>query len=912
MKKTTVYAALVLSVATILRVAAGQAPQTAVPTPQPGGQPSQSAPADPATSVAGTAKTPGNIWLPAKKATSSTTALTPEEELKTFSMPPGYHAQLVAAEPLIESPIIIDFDPDGRLWVLELQAFLPDTSGRDTQDPICDVAVLEDTDGNGTMDKRTVFADRLVLPRALKVLDHGVLVGEPPNLWLMKDTNGDLKADTKEAVYKNYGRFIGGVEHNANGLLWAMDNVLYTSEWNENLRLKDGKFDVMPSLSRGQWQSSQDDAGRVYRNVNDAPLFIDYTPARYFVRNPNVARTRGLYESLIDQMDATVYPVRQNRGVNRGYRDPFFRADGSSTVIQGAGSPTVYRGDKYPADVRGSVFITDSPTNLVHRFNIVDDGAGRLTAKNAYARGEFLASSDERFRPVNLLSAPDGNLYVVDMYRGVVQDGGIWSDYLRDYIKSRDLELPVKRGRIWRIVYGSGSTNRGPKPSLSSASPAQLVQALSHPNGWWRDTAQRLLVERGETSVAPTLKKLVASAPDWRTKLHALWTLDGLDAIDPDSVERALSDPKAEVRASAVRLAERYLPSANASITKSVLALASDKNWNVRRQVAASIGELPAPARNEPAIQLLKKFGGDPMMVDAVISSVPGAEEAVLTGVLQADSEPVAADAVTALAAAVTRGGDVPAIQRLLALVADDKQPAPIRLALVQGVDKVLPTAGAPTGRGGRAAGTVALAGLSTPGAGESFTPGRPITLPSEPVELARLASGAEPLAAVAKSVVNKLDWPNRPAPVVIVTPLTPEQQKQFAAGAEIYKGLCIGCHQEDGKGKDKIGANLVDSPWVKNADPNAIIRVLLSGKEGTIGLMPPVGVTYSDDQIAAVLTFVRRSWGNTAPPVDSLSVLEVRGLTKARNKPWTDDELKQVGGRGGRGNAGRGGRGGQ
>ena len=131
-----------------------------------------------------------------KKATRP--ALTPQDELKTFSLPPGYHAQLVAAEPLIESPIIIDFDPDGRMWVLELQAFLPDTSGRDTQDPICDVAVLEDTNGDGAMDKRTVFADHLVLPRALKVLDHGVLVGEPPNLWLMKDTNGDLKADTKE------------------------------------------------------------------------------------------------------------------------------------------------------------------------------------------------------------------------------------------------------------------------------------------------------------------------------------------------------------------------------------------------------------------------------------------------------------------------------------------------------------------------------------------------------------------------------------------------------------------------------------------------------------------------------------------------------------------------------------------
>jgi mono/diheme cytochrome c family protein len=757
-----------------------------------------------------------------------------------------------------------------------------------------------------------VFADHLVLPRAMKVLDHGVLVGEPPNLWLMKDTDGDLKADTKDSVYKNYGRFIGGVEHNANGLLWAMDNILYTSEWNENLRLKDGKFEVLPSLSRGQWQSSQDDAGRIFRNVNDAPLFVDYTPARYFLRNPNAARTRGLYESLIDQMGATIYPLRQNRGVNRGYRDPFFRPDGSSIIIQGAGSPTVYRGDKYPADVRGSVFITDSPTNLVHRFNIVDDGTGRLTAKNAYTRGEFLASSDERFRPVNLMSAPDGNLYVVDMYRGVVQDGGIWSDYLRDYIKSRDLELPVKRGRVWRIVYGTAAGNRGPKPSLSSATPAQLVAALSHANGWWRDTAQRLLVERGETSVAPTLRKLAGSAPDWRTKLHALWTLDGLDAIDPESVERALSDPKPEVQASAVRLAERYLGSGNPSIVNGVLALANDKNWNVRRQVAVSIGELPASGRNEPAVSLLKKYGSDPVIVDAVISSIPGAEEQVLTEVLRsgpAESGPV--EAVMALAAAITRSGDAAAIQRLFALVTDETRPAAIRLALLQGVDKVLPAAGAPAGRGGRAAGTVALAGLSTPGAGEAFTAGRPVTLTAEPIDLVRLGGGAEPLASIAKSVVNKLDWPNRPVPTVVVAPLTSDQQKQFAAGSEIYKGLCIGCHQEDGKGKDKIGASLVDSAFVKNVDPNAVIRVLLSGKEGTIGLMPPVGATYSDDQIAAVLTFVRRSFGNTAPPVDALSVLEVRGLTKARNKPWTDDELKQLAGRGGRGNAGRGGRGG-
>ena len=216
--------------------------------------------------------------------------------------------------------------PDGRLWVLEMLTFLPDMSGQDSREPLNRVSVLEDTDGDGKMDKKTVFADKLAMPRALKVLEHGVLVGEPPNLWLMKDTDGDLKADTKELVVNTYGNPNGGIEHNANSLFWAMDNVMYSSEHVWDLRWRNGKFEPLPALSRGQWQVSQDDAGRIYRNVNDSPLFVDYTPSRYFLRNPNARRTRGLYELLIEQTDATVYPVRNNRGVNRGYRDPFFRA----------------------------------------------------------------------------------------------------------------------------------------------------------------------------------------------------------------------------------------------------------------------------------------------------------------------------------------------------------------------------------------------------------------------------------------------------------------------------------------------------------------------------------------------------------------------------------------------------------
>src|SRR6516164_2559677 len=509
--------------------------------------------------VAGTAKVPGNVWRPAKPEMPKSIALSPQEELKTFSLPPGFHAELVASEPLIDSPILMDFDSDGRLWVVEMPTFLPDLSGRDSKEPLDRVSVLEDTDGDGVMDKKTVFADKLSGPRALKVLEHGVLIGDPPNLWLMKDTDGDLKADTKELVTDTYGNPNGGIEHNANSLFWALDNVMYSSEHVFDLKWQNGKLQSLPALSRGQWIVSQDDAGRIYRNVNDSPLFVDYTPSRYFLRNPNAVRTRGLYELLIEQQDATIYPVRSNRGVNRGYRDPFFREDGSSTVIQGAGGPAIYRGDSYPKDLLNNAFFPDSPTNLVHRLVVSDDGTGRLKATNGYARGEFLASSDERFRPVSLFDGPDGNMYVVDMYRGVVQAGGLWTDYLTDYIHAHDLQLPVGKGRIWRVVYGNRPARRPAAPALSKAPSTQLVETLSNPKGWWRDTAQRVLVERGDTSVAPTLKTLAAGAPDWRTKLHALWTLDGLDTIDVASVRKALTDSNADVRASAVRLSERWL-----------------------------------------------------------------------------------------------------------------------------------------------------------------------------------------------------------------------------------------------------------------------------------------------------------------------------------------------------------------
>src|SRR5687767_1296247 len=390
----------------------------------------------------------------------------------------------------------------------------------------------------------------------------------------MKDADGDLKADSRELVSDSYGRAAASIEHNANSLFWGLDNVIYTSEHDWHLRRKGGRFETIPTLARGQWGASMDDAGRIYRNVNDAPLFVDLVASHYYARNPNLARTRGLYEPLITREQSTIWPIRQTRGVNRGYRDQFFRPDGSSITIQGVGSPIVYRGDRLPKELYGDAFITDSTTNLVHRYRIVDDGSGRLHAVDGYAKGEILASWDERFRPVNMLGGPDGTLYVVDMYRGVVQEQIYWTDFLRDYVRTRDLEKPTRLGRIWRIAHDTTTPEK--RPRLSKASGAELVDTLAHANGWWRDTAQRLIVERRLTSAAAALTELARTASDWRVRLHALWTLDGLDALDADVVRHALGDKSPEVRASAVRLSERWLREPNHPIAAASLRLAGD------------------------------------------------------------------------------------------------------------------------------------------------------------------------------------------------------------------------------------------------------------------------------------------------------------------------------------------------
>jgi putative membrane-bound dehydrogenase-like protein len=848
---------------------------------------------------------------PVQKVSNDSPTLTPDAELETFHVPPGYRVELVASEPMVVDPVAVDYDLEGRLWVIEMLGFMPDTSGTDSREPLGRIVVLEDENDDGRMDKRTVFLDKLILPRAIKVLDRGVLVGEPPNLWLARDTDGDLEADSKDLVRNDYGRLEGNPEHNANSLHWGLDNIIYTSEHTYHLQLKNGKpsgaegdrvatFDVIPTLSRGQWGVGSDDGGRIYRNWNEQPLFVDVVPARYFMRNPNLVRTRGLYDIMMDPKDMTIWPVRQTRGVNRGYRDGVLRPDGTLTTYVSAGTPTIYRGDRLPKDVYGDAFITESAGNLVHRLKIVDDGTGRLSASNAYPKGAFMASTDERFRPVNLFAGPDGTLLVIDMYRGVIQDGAYWTDYLRNYIKTNHLELPVNLGRIWRVVHES--TKRDSKPSLTKESPEGLVKRLSHPNGWYRDTAQRLLVERGATSVAPQLKQLALTSPDYRARLHALWTLDGLGELDAATVEKALADKSVDVRASAVRLSERWLPEANHPLKAAVIKLTNDQTWTVRRQVAASLGALLKGERVAPLATVLRKYSTDPVTVDVAISGLAGLEVEMLELQLQRDtSKPAANQApqqpsehIKMLAAAISRSLDPAGLVKVLDIATETKHAAWQRLAVLEGIDMGLEGGG---GRGGGGGGRGRGAGAAGP-----------VSLPAEPTGLLATTKYTDGTAAAAARVAARMTWPGKPAPPAApVAPLTPEQQKRFAQGQEIYNNLCVACHQPDGQGREKIAPSLVNSRYVIGADAGVSTRIILSGKEGSVGLMPPLGASLTDEQIAGVLTYIRREWGHTASAVAPDDVKEIRGMTASRTRPWTEDEISRLTGRGGgRGRAGQ------
>lgn len=800
-----------------------------------------------------------------------TPVLTPAQALRSLQLPAGYHAELVASEPLVQDPVAIDFDADGRMYVVEMRGYMPNLEGKGEDVPNGRVVVLEDTNDDGKMDRKTVFLDSLVLPRSVKVMEHGVLVATTPQLWYAKDTNGDLRADSKELVRDDYGNLESNPEHNANTPFWGIDNWIHNANYEGEFRLRGDRFDFRPTASIGQWGVTQDAYGRLYRNSNQDPLHADLVPAHYYARNPQQSRSRGVYEGLTENVP--VFPAHPTPAVNRGYMNGILRPDSTLAEFTSAGSPTVYLGDRLPHELVGNVFVTEPAANLVHRFIVEETPDGGLKARSAYQGEEFVSSTDTRFRPVNVSSAPDGTLYVVDMYRGIIQHKAYITPYLAKEIQDHGLEQPVGLGRIYRIVHDG--TKRDRRPQLSRKSPAELVGYLSHPNGWWRMTAQRLLVERQAREAAPALRKLVAESPDELTRLHALWTLDGLGEADAATVQHALADRSVPVREAALRISEPRLAAGDAATTAAVMGLMNDAAPAVQRQLAATLGELPEGQRERALTAILQRHGSDPVLADAAISGLKGHEFAVLQSLVTAPAAGAVPDeAISGLTLLLVKSGS-PDVGRILAWTGDESRTPAVRLAVLHGMELMLPRVrrGADGSvRGGR---------------------GRTLQFKANPTGLIAAASSKNPeIHDLAARIVDAADWPGRADEAPAGPALTAAEQARFAAGKKQFLATCAPCHQQDGMGLPGVAKALVGSQWALGT-PEGVIRIVLHGKEGEM-LMPPVGSSLTDDQVAAVLTYVRNEWGNHASAIDPAQVQRIRAATASHGQAYTEAELAQ------------------
>ena len=793
--------------------------------------------------------------------------LTAEDAIKTIKVAPGYRVEVVAADPLVGDPVAATYGPDGRLWVVEMRGFMPNPDGKGEDAKVGTVTVLEDTNHDGRMDKRTVFLDGLVLPRALALVGDGVLVAEPPHLWFARDRNGDGKADEKIEVASDYGS-PANPEHTANGLLWAMDNWIYSANHNVRYRyLGDGKFASELTVSRGQWGISQDDVGRLYHNNNSDPARYDAIPSAYLARNPALTDPAGVNLGLVPA-NLRIWPLRITPGVNRGYKS--LDNTGRITAVTAACAPVIYRGETMP-ELRGDVFVCEPSGNLIKRITLATKN-DTLTGRNTYDGTEFIASTDERFRPVNLLNAPDGSLQIVDMYRGIIQHRIYLTTYLRQQIEERGLADGLGMGRIYRIV---PDVKGAPKPvvfDLTKESPSQLVSRLASPNGWFRDTAQRLLVERRDPATVSLLRALVVEeSASALGRLQALWTLDGMGKLDRATLKIALRDSDPTVCAAAIRLSESLLAANDSEIFNRVLAARPDAKapvpYAILLQQALSLGASHSADAVTALLALAQRHGKRPLISDAIVSSLAGREVDFITRALRLPELGAAERAVSTAATCVWRGGDAAQVQRLDTLLGAAAAPAWASEILLASLQSLVPV---------RSDGKVLTAHL-----------------PAPPTTLLRLADTESPQRERAAGLRDHLNWPGNEAAVEAVVPLTAEQQKLFEKGCEVFATICAGCHQPTGLGLKGLAPSLVTSQWAVGGE-RTLARIVLQGKASEGLIMPPLAAL-DDESLAGALTFIRRSWGHTAAAVDTAAIARARQETAGRAEPWTDKELAKI-----------------
>ncbi|MBI5766779.1 MAG: HEAT repeat domain-containing protein [Verrucomicrobia bacterium] len=552
--------------------------------------------------------------------------LSPEQSLAAIQVPDDLVVELVAAEPLVMDPVDVAWGADGRMWVVEMADYPSGIEGK----PGGRVRVLESTRGDGRYDKMTLFADGLRYPTSVLPWRHGVLVVAVPDILLLEDTDGDGRADKRTVLFTGLG--VGNPQHLANGFQWDLDGWLQMANGNSGGKVTSPQSPVALDLGQrdfrirvetgaveivaGQTQCgrNRDDWGNWFGSNNSNPLWHFALEERYLRRNPHLVPPGAAVSVPKFPGAAPVFP--RSKTLAR-FNDPH----GFNHFTSACGS-MIYRDEVLGAGYAGNAFVCEPVHNLVHR-EVLRPAGATFTGDRAPGdeAGEFLVSTDHWSRFAAVRAGPDGALYVVDMYRHVIEHPewipAAWQKQLGD------LRAGETMGRIYRVRPRNGVLRAIPR--LDRANAAGLVAALESPSGLIRDLAQQQLGWRGDKSQTAEMERLAATSARAATRVQALWTLQTTGALSPAVVAKALRDPVPAVRRQAVRLSEAWADRAP-GLLAAVAALADDTDAAVRHQVAYTLGEWKSSEAGEALVRLLRATDDRFIRTAAMSSALPHAE----------------------------------------------------------------------------------------------------------------------------------------------------------------------------------------------------------------------------------------------------------------------------------------------
>jgi glucose/arabinose dehydrogenase/mono/diheme cytochrome c family protein len=552
--------------------------------------------------------------------------LTGQEAISHMQFDKGLEVQLVAAEPLVVAPVAMTFDERGRMWVVEMTGFMPDTAGTGEDKPDGKIVILEDTTGDGVMDKRTVFLDSLVLPRAVCLVGNGVLVATPPQLWFIENNND--KPGKRTLVDDQYAAG-GNVEHQPNGLLRAMDNWIYNAKSDRRYRKVGNKWLKEATHFRGQWGITQDNQGRLYYNNNSENLLGDYFTPGLGGTNPQQQNAAGFVQKIVP--DNRTYPIHPTPGVNRGYQKGTLDDSLRLVNFTAACGPMIYRGDLFPAEYHNNAFVAEPSANLIKR-NILSDSGYIVKGVQAYQHKEFLASTDERFRPVDLKTGPDGAIYIADMYRGILQHKTYITEYLKNEVKMRSLTQPLNCGRIYRII-PAGKQERLPVQDLS---PAALCNQLMSPNGTLRDRAQQLIIDQQLTALTPGLRGILQNYHAPISQTHALWTLEGLQELTADDLSYLWRIDNPGMKIQALAALPAVLNSSNVKTMVAAIDSLSDNPYlaPVVAYLLPVVAKFDKVSASRLENKMIKAYAPNRYVASALVNNAENREAALLKQVI--------------------------------------------------------------------------------------------------------------------------------------------------------------------------------------------------------------------------------------------------------------------------------------